>query len=423
LRRAALRRAALIALAALTLCLDYAATAAQSGSGGVNRAEHLDKPYVILVSIDGLKPEYLDRFDLPNLRRVMTRGARARAMIPVFPTLTFPNHYSLVTGLRPARHGIIANSFYDPQRKQKYSLSDEKAVIDGTWYGGEPIWVTAETQGMVAACFFWPGSEAAIKAVHPSLFKKYLHTTPNHERVATVLQWLRLAPEARPHMVTLYFSTLDSASHDGPLAAPAVAKSAQDVDVVIGQLLDGIDALPFGSRVNLLITSDHGMVETMPARVIAMESLADMTGVIESYGGPVAFLHVPDAARAVQIRDQMNARLTNGRAYLRADIPERFVLRENPRAGDVIVIMDESWVLERTRREPRAESWGQHGWDNLLPSMRATFIAMGPDIRAGVTVDDVENIDVYPLMTELLGLKPAADIDGRAGRIRGLISK
>ena len=421
--RAALRCAAVCALATFALCLEYAAAAAQGGSGGINRPEHLAKPYVILISIDGLKPDYLDRFDLPNLRRVITRGARARAMIPVFPSLTFPNHYSLVTGLRPARHGIVANSFYDPQRKQKYSLNDENTVADGSWYGGEPIWVTAETQGMVAACFFWPGSEAAIRGVHPSLFKKYVHTTPNGERVGAVLGWLRLAAERRPHLITLYFSAIDSASHQGPLAAPAVAKAAQELDIVIGQLLNGLEALPFRENINLLITSDHGMVDTTPARVIAMESLIDMSGVIESYGGPVASLHLRDPARAIQTRDQINARLTHGRAYLRHEIPERFYYRDNPRAGDVVVIMDESWILERAPKRARAESWGQHGWDNMLPSMRATFVAMGPGIRPGVTVDEIENIDVYPLMTELLGLRPGAGIDGRPGRILSLISR
>ena len=423
MRRVRLRCAALIALAALALCADRGRVSAQGGSGGVNRPEYQARPYVILVSIDGLKPEYLDRFDLPNLQRVITRGARARAMIPVFPTLTFPNHYSLVTGLRPARHGIVANSFYDPQRKQKYSLNDGAAVTDGTWYGGEPIWVTAETQGMVAACFFWPGSEAAIKGVRPSLYQNYVNTTPNAERVATVLEWLRLPAERRPHLITLYFSTIDSASHDGPLSTPAVARSAQELDEVIGPLLNGIDALPFRADVSLLITSDHGMVDTMPARVVAMDSLIDMSGVIESYGGPVASLHVPDAARAIEIRDQVNARLTHGRAYLRQEVPERFYYRENPRAGDVVVIMDESWILERTTRKARAESWGQHGWDNMLPSMRATFVAMGPGIRSGATVGEVENIDVYPLMTELLGLKAAAGIDGRPGRIRSMIAR
>lgn len=339
----------------------------------------------------------------------------------MFPTLTFPNHYSLVTGLRPARHGIVANSFYDPGRGQKYSLGDAASVTDGTWYSGEPIWVTAETQGMVAACFFWPGSEAAIKGVRPSIYRSYEHETPGKERVAMVLEWLRLPADKRPHLVTMYFSAVDSASHDGPLSAPAVAAAARDVDAAIGVLVDGLDALPFHREINLLITSDHGMVDSQRSNKIAIESLTDLTGVVATFTGPITSLHVPDRARAVEIRDRINARITHGRAYLRADVPERFYYRDNPRAGDVVVIMNAPWRLVRADARIRAERSGEHGWDNALAAMRATFLAVGPGIPAGATIGEVENIDVYPLMTELLGLRGAPGIDGRPGHIMGLL--
>lgn len=414
---------AIAVLATTVLWVAALALSAQSGSGGVNRAEHTGKPYVILVSVDGLKPEYLDRFTLPNLQRVITRGARARAMTPVFPTLTFPNHYSLVTGLRPARHGIVFNRFMDPVRGATYALGDDASVTDGTWYFGEPIWVTAETQGMVAACFFWPGSEAAIKGVRPSLYRKYVHEMPNSQRVAGLLEWLRLPASARPHILTLYFSTIDSASHGGRLDRPAVEKAVLEVDAAVGQLLDGIDALPIAREITLLIVSDHGMADTRRAQVIDIEKLADLSGVVGFFGGPVTAVHVPDPVRAAKIRDQVNAKLRHGRAYLRGEVPERFHLRDTARAGDVVVIMDEGWTMERGRGRDRIDEWGQHGWDNELPSMRATFIAMGPAIRAGWIVDQVENIDVYPFMAELLGLRPAEAIDGTAGRIRGMIGR
>ena len=166
-----------------------AAAANAAGTGGVNRPEQQDKPYLILLSFDGFKPAYLDRLDLPNFRRVVQRGVRAQALVPVFPTLTFPNHYSVVTGLTAERHGIVGNSFYDPRRNATYSFRDEKSVTDGTWYRGEPIWVTAETQGLVAACFFWPGSEAAIKGVRPTIWNKYDGGVANEARVRTVLEF------------------------------------------------------------------------------------------------------------------------------------------------------------------------------------------------------------------------------------------
>ncbi|HXH33216.1 MAG TPA: ectonucleotide pyrophosphatase/phosphodiesterase, partial [Plantibacter sp.] len=334
----------------------------------------------------------------------------------------------LVTGLRPTRHGIVSNTFWDARRAQQYAISDETAVRDGAWYGGEPIWVTAERQGMVAACFFWPGSEAAIKGVRPTFTRAYDGTVPNGVRVQTVIDWLQLPTKRRPHVITLYFSDTDTAGHDGPLDSRRVEEAARSVDIAIGSLLDGVDALPIHNRVNLLITSDHGMVETTLAQAVALDTLLGPENISEisrSFGGPVASLHVRGGMpRAAAIRDAINATLRHGRAYLRRELPARFHYRTNPRAGDVVVVMEESWTMRTSDRpESHPERRGMHGWDNGLPSMRATFLAMGPRIRRGATIGDVRNIDVYPLMTELLGLRGAPGIDGRAGRIWRVIRR
>ena len=413
-----------MAIVAAFACWIAATLGGQSPTGGINRAEHLDKPYVMLVSLDGFRADYLDRFRLPNIQRVMKRGVRARWMNPVFPSFTFPNHYSLVTGLHPEHHGIVANSFFDPVRNAKYSM-DEAAAKDGTWYRGEPIWVTAERQGMVAACFFWPGSEAAINGVRPTFVTPYDKDIPNDARVRRVLEWLQLPPERRPHVITLYFSELDTASHRNRVASQAVARAAQSLDRSVGLLLDGIDALPIRDRVNLLLTSDHGMVDTGRTRTIILESLVNLSGVEHTFDGPITSLHLASGEhqRAVALRDSLNARLVRGRAYLRGELPERFHYRADPRAGDVIVVMDQSWTLRRRGLKPlRPGNWGMHGWDNALPSMRAIFVAMGPGLQKGVVVDPVDNVDVYPFMTELLGLRPAEGLDGKPGRIRSALS-
>jgi predicted AlkP superfamily pyrophosphatase or phosphodiesterase len=435
------RRAGVAVSACLVLALTLAACGAPSGTdarsapasglpagrGGINRVEQQEKPYLILISFDAFRADYLDRFDLPNFRRVMQRGVRARALIPVFPTLTFPNHYSLVTGLTPERHGIVANSFYDPERRQTYRIRDTAAVGDGTWYRGEPLWVTAETQGMVSACFFWPGSEAAIKGVRPTFWTKYDGTVPNTARIDRALEWLRLPPDRRPHLITLYFGDLDSASHDGPLDAPAVAHAATMLDGLLGRLLDGIDALPIRDGIYLLLTSDHGMVETSVSKTIMLNSLIDTSRLQTAFGGPVASLHLKsrDAEEARMVRDQVNARLEHGRAYLRDEVPEGHHYRADPRIGDVVIVMEESWSVETSilAKIPIRKRWGTHGWDPEFPSMHGIFVVAGPGIDAGVTIAPVRNIDVYPLMTELLGLRPAARLDGEAGRIRGLLSQ
>jgi predicted AlkP superfamily pyrophosphatase or phosphodiesterase len=399
-------------------------TSGGGASGGINRPDHRDKPHLILISFDGFRDDYLERFTLPNFKRMGERGARA-AMIPVFPSLTFPNHYSLVTGLHPERHGIVENTFHDPDRNQTYSIGDQSTVTDGSWYRGEPIWVTAESQGMVAACFFWPGSEAAIKGIRPTIWNKYDGTVANNARVDTVLQWLRMPAELRPHLITIYFSELDYASHRNPLDSSTIEAAAKSLDRTLGALLDGIDALPISDRIYVLVTSDHGMAETSKSRVIMLSSLIDLDSVKVSFDGPVTGLHVKaGSSEARHIRDQINSRLQRGRAYLRREVPEKHRFRADPRIGDVVIIMDESWTLIRVPPVSGLvrERWGTHGWDPALPSMRAVFMITGPDIRPGTSIPAVDNVDVYPLMTELLGLRPASGIDGRPGHIRAQVS-
>ena len=396
-----------------------------TGSGGTNRPDQEAKPYLVLISLDGFRHDYLDRFHLPNFQRVMRRGVRAASLIPVFPSLTFPNHYSLVTGLYAERHGIVENVFYDPALERTYSFRDPATVTNGAWYRGEPIWVTAETQGMVAPCYFWPGSEAAIAGVRPTFWTKYDGGVPNDSRVNGVLEWLRLPANRRPHVITLYFSELDAASHRNPLDSPAIELAARSLDRSLGLLLDGIDSLPIHDRVYLLLTSDHGMAETSAAQTIGLGSIVD-PGLFEAaFGGPVANLHVRRGAGGPStIRDRINARLAHGRAYLREELPEAYHYRADRRAGDIIVVMDESWTLATMPPLTAIvrERWGNHGWDPAVPSMHAIFVIAGPGLPAGIAIPQVEAVDVYPLMTELLGLRPADAIDGRPGHIRALVA-
>ena len=399
--------------------------AAAAASGGINRPEHRAKPYVILISFDGFKPEYLDRFALPNFTRAVARGVRARRMIPVFPSLTFPNHYSLVTGLYVERHGIVSNTFYDPARRQTYSLSDRSSVTDGSWYRGEPIWVTAETQGMVAGMFFWPGSEAPIKGVRPTYWKEYDSGVTNADRVKGVLDWLRLPEDRRPHILTLYCNDVDAASHRNPLDSPEIERAAQSLDRSLGTLMEGIETAGLRDRVFFVLTSDHGMVETGAHFTIQLDSLVDSSLIERAYGGPVTNLHVRGGwGAASTVRDRINARLSHGRAWLRDELPARYHYRTDPRAGDVVIVMEQSWTIATSILTTRPWGrWGMHGWDPALPSMHALFAIAGPGLREGTTIDEVQNVDVYHLLSELLGLRAAADTDGQPGRIRGMVMR
>lgn len=406
--------------AALAAALISSPLAAQ-GPGGVNAPNQQSKPYVVLISFDGFKPEYLQRIELPNFQRVMRKGVRSEGMIPVFPSKTFPNHYSIVTGMYADKHGLVGNSFWDPQRNAGYGMGDTTAVRDGSWYRGEPIWTTAEKQGMIAASFFWVASEASIGGARPTIVKNFDNSVPIVTRVDSVLAWLALPAAQRPHMITLYMSDVDNAGHgNGPLS-PQVDTAAWRVDAALGRLLDGIDHLPIRDRTYVILVSDHGMSESSPRWYVALDTVIDLQGVRIADAGPNANLHVQGGVeRARVLRDSINRRMRHGRAYLRADVPARLHYSADPRVGDLVVIMEDHFQIGRANRVPR-EGSGAHGWDPAIQAMHAIFVASGPGIPAGKTIPTFENVEVYPYLTEVLGLKPAPGIDGRKGRLAALI--
>lgn len=405
----------------MVLAAQVAPLAAQ-GTGGVNAPAQRGKPHVILISFDGMRSEYLDRLELPNFQRLIRTGVRSAGMIPTFPSKTFPNHYSIVTGWHAGRHGLVANNFWDPERNAGYRMSDTGSVRDSSWYRGEPIWVTAEKQGMVAASFFWPGSEAAIGGVRPTFAKKYDTRVPNFARVDTVLDWLALPDARRPHMVTMYFSTTDHAGHESGPLSPQLDTAAWAVDSALGRLIDGVQRLPIRDRVYFVLVADHGMLEQSPRWYVGLDTLIDTTGVIIADAGPNANLHVRGGAeRARVLRDSINRRMRHGRAYLRRDVPARLHYTE-PRVGDVVVIMDKYYTIGRSNRPPR-EGTGTHGWDPAIPELHAIFVASGPRIPAGRTIPAFENVEIYPWLTELLELRMAPGTDGRRGRLAALIAR
>src|ERR1700680_2226694 len=224
---------------------------------GTNSPAALKAHYLVLVSLDGFRWDYARRDGATHLLALGKQGVWApQGMIPSFPSLTFPNHFTIVTGLYPEHHGIVANSFYDPKRKERFSYTDPKSNGDGSWYGGTPLWVLAEQQGMRSASFFWPGSEAEIQGKRPSYYMSYDHKFPDEKRVEQVLAWLRLPPDKRPHFITLYYSNVDDAGHVFGPAAPETGEAVRHVADMIGALTDGIATI--GLPVDLIVVSDHG---------------------------------------------------------------------------------------------------------------------------------------------------------------------
>jgi alkaline phosphatase D len=389
---------------------------------GENATGRLGSPYVVLVSLDGFASRYVEQYSPPALKALAAQGMWAKeGMIPVFPSLTFPNHYALATGMYPEHNGIVSNTFFDPGRGAWYSLSDLAAVQDGSWYRGEPIWATAERQGMVAASFFWVGSEAAIGGVRPSYWRPYDVSVPNDVRVDQVLKWLAYPAAYRPHIITLYISTTDAVGHDKGPDSPEMAAAVASVDASIARLVAGLDALDHGSQVILIVLADHGMdgYETTGRRYLA--DAVPLQNVTVASAGASANLHVEGGSgAAASLRDTINGRISGVTAYLRSEVPERLHYRADPRIGDLVVIADSGIMVFPADDRPGSGGW-THGWDNALLSMRALFVAWGPSVPRGRVLDPFELIQVYPLVTRLLGLAPAPGIDGDPSFWNGIL--
>jgi predicted AlkP superfamily pyrophosphatase or phosphodiesterase len=365
---------------------------------------------LLLISIDGFRHDYFDLTDTPALDRLVAGGLKADSLHHVFPTKTFPTHYSIVTGRHPGTHGVVANSMWDPIRDARFSLGDREAVMDGYWYeGGEPIWVTAEKQGLTAAAFFWPGTEARIHRVRPTYWKPYNARTPYAERVEQVLEWLDLPEGERPDVITLYFSSVDSAGHrDGP-RSDAAARALADIDGHLMTLLDGLEARRLLDRMHILLTSDHGMARVDIDRYVLLDEYLDLSKVLVSDWGPAAQIWAQDLA-AETIHEALSAAHPSMQAWLREDIPARLHFGSHHRVPDVLALGDPEWMISnRPYMIGRTQHslMGMHGWDPADFNMHGMFVAHGPAFAPGTRAPSLRSIDLYALMTALLEIEPA----------------
>jgi predicted AlkP superfamily pyrophosphatase or phosphodiesterase len=375
-------------------------------SAAVARA---DEPLVILIGVDGFRWDYVEKLKPPTLSRLAAEGVRAERMVPSFPSLTFPNFYTLVTGLRPERHGIIGNNMFDPEWQADFSLGSP-AVGEGRWWEGEPLWVTAQRQGQRAACMFWPGSEVEIGGVRPWDWRTFDKNLTAEARVQTVLDWLALPATDRPRLITLYFHEADTAGHRFGPDSPQTIAAVQEVDAALAQLIEGVQRLGLEAVANLVVVSDHGMAAVSPDRVIALSDVVKTAGVQVDFAGAVAGLRPPpEAIEAVYA--ELAAKQEHFRVYRREEVPERLHFRAHRRIPPLVLIADEGWMLvKRPLLGAGARAIFQratHGFDPALPSMGATFIAWGPACKRGVTLPPFDNVEVYSLVCAILGLTPA----------------
>lgn len=364
--------------------------------------------YLILISFDGFRWDYLEKTETPNLDRLATNGVKAAALIPAFPSKTFPNHYTIVTGLYPENHGIVANTMYDPIFDATFSLGNREEVQNGRWWGGEPIWVTAEKQGLKTLCNFWPGSEAEIQGVRPAYWIKYDGNVPNEERVQKVLDYLDKPAKERPSFYTIYFSDPDDYGHLVGPDSSAINVAIQECDARIGQLIAGLEQRKLFDKVNIMVVSDHGMAQLSQDRLIFLDDYLDPTSLKIINWSPVMDIWC-DESEVDSIFNLINGKHPNFSVYKKQDIPERLHYSNNRRIAPIIGIADNGWSITTHDYFDSHQSFytgGTHGYDPKHPDMHAFFLAHGPAFKSGVTVPAFENIQLYNLMAKVLDIEP-----------------
>ena len=337
-------------------------------------------------------------------------------MLPSFPVLTFPNHYTIATGLYPAHHGVIANNMRDRSMPDRFTMSSQTAK-DARWWGGEPIWVTAIRQGRRAATMFWPGTEAAIGGVRPTYRKPYDKRVGTLDRVAQALSWLALPAAERPSFISLYFEDADAAGHDFGPDSPELAAAASRLDDALGQLVDGVHRLGLDERTSIVVVSDHGMTPTSYDRVIYLDAFVDLNTVdILEYGGTL--LIDPVDGNVDGLYRRLHGRHPKLAIYKRSDVPERLHFRGNARIPSIVGVPADGWTVTSGRRVVEEELHaGTHGYEPTTPDMGALFVAAGPTLRVGAIVEPFENVHVYDLLCRILQVVPSKN-DGQASVTR-----
>lgn len=377
-------------------------------------------PPVLVIALDAFRYDFAGREKAVHILALKNEGASAEAMIPSFPSTTFPNFHAMATGLEPSRHGLVAMMFYDRALKRGFQYT--RNASEGQWYGGKPIWLLAEEQGVRAATFFWPGTDAAIGGKRPTFYKKYDGRVSHQERIAQVLEWLGMKQGERPGLIIVYFSDVDSAGHRFGPDAPETKAAIARVDASVGELVRKARAIRPGA--NIVLLSDHGQIAV--ERTLDLTPRANFAGCRAANEAPMTMLYCQDPER---VRAELLKNAPEVNVWRRAETPEHLHYRGNPRIGDLVITPKRPWIVFVTPpgdadAKPVPALKGMHGYDpRQYPEMRGILIGAGPAFRRGAVIAPARNVDVYVLLARLLGLKPPGGLDADFGRVRGLLAE
>lgn len=381
-----------------------------------NTVEAQTKPYVIMISTDGFRYDYAKKYNAENLLKYSNDGVQAKAMIPSYPSITFPNHWSLITGLYPSHHGLIDNFFYDYKRKESYAMSDKKNAEDGSWYGGTPLWGLAEKQGMISASLMWVGSASDAGGKRPTYYYPYHEKFTPSEKVDKVINWLKLPMDKRPHFISLYFPEVDGSGHHFGPEAKETEDAVHLIDKAIGDLVQKVNDLGL-KNVNFIFVSDHGMIKVDGGTPLEIPALLLDKNRFDFYNSQTLLrVVVKNPSEVKAVYKELKANKTDDyEVYLDKKLPKylHFGTKDDQynRIGQILLIPRAPKIfLEKGKKT----SVGKHGYNpRLVPEMKATFFAWGSEFKSNVVIDEFSNVNVYPLVAEILGLKITQPIDGK----------
>lgn len=375
--------------------------------------------YVVVVSLDGFRYDYPEIHKSPNLKKIAEKGVRVKRMIPSNPTKTFPNHYTLATGLHPSSHGLIHNNFYAPELDKTYQLGDRETVENGAFYGGEPLWVSAEKQGVKSASFFWVGSEAAVQGIYPSIWKRYNQDISFETRIDSVCQWLQKPMAERPRLIMFYYHEPDLAGHVYGPQSKEVGEQVRYTDEKIGALYEKLQALPIADSINLIVVSDHGMRFISEEKQLVLSDYLQEDWVTSVYGGNPFYMLKAAEGKKEQLEKALR-KIPHAKVFSSSKVPARFEIAPHVRMGDFLIVGKKGWSILAEKDSTGYASKGTHGFLNTDKQMHGICIAVGPAFKKGRTKRKIRNVDLYPLVTQILGIVPAK-VDGELKSVESLL--
>ncbi|WP_439185148.1 ectonucleotide pyrophosphatase/phosphodiesterase [Carboxylicivirga taeanensis] len=384
---------------------------------GYTQVVEASNNYLLVVSLDGFRWDYQDLYNIPILDSIEHVGVKASSLQPAFPSKTFPNHYTIATGLYPDSHGLVSNSFFCRQTNDYYSVSNRARVQDGEYYGGEPIWVSAEKQGLKSASYYWIGSEAKIKGKRPSIWKVYDSSVSYEARIDSVVNWFQLPYVERPRICMLYFDEPDKAGHRFGPVSDTTKNVIESLNGHLSILCARLSALPIKDSINVIILSDHGMGPIHSTRNIDLSEVIDTSDVEYMVGSNPFFLIEPKEERMSFLQEQLG-KIEGLKVWSKQEIPSYLHYGTHENIANLVVVADSAWSI--TMGQPGAYFNGTHGYEPTNMNMHGIFYAFGPAFKKGYRKESFESIHIYELMCKLLNIEAARN-DGDLNEIEDVL--